>query len=318
VFFDLSGLPAIAANMRRKAQVDSWLTSVKTNAAKPYLMLPERKSVGDLPKLRKLEPEETYENLQNQQNAALNDGVLQAARAAMLVNHRLGGPDPNAGAAPVVAAPAPVQAAATVAALPVSGALMSGALPVGVGVPMQADGAQQFVPGYQDGMVVTQQDAAYYNRPQEMMVGAGGVPPAGPRPSASSTKHCIHPGCVKGAIGKLRLCIAHGGGKRCSEEGCNKAAQGQMPLCKMHGGGRRCKHPGCLRSARDRTDLCIGHGGGKRCIYNGCQTSARSGTIYCSLHDGVVKKHTTGVPYGVPGMMPPGGQMMPGGVYQAM
>ena len=101
-----------------------------------------------------------------------------------------------------------------------------------------------------------------------------------------------------GAIGKLRLCIAHGGGKRCSVAGCNKAAQGQKPLCKVsllsccgndpvpvatlnhlafvcwtwpafvvqaHGGGRRCKFEGCPRSARDRTDLCIGHGGGKRC-----------------------------------------------------
>jgi hypothetical protein len=34
--------------------------------------------------------------------------------------------------------------------------------------------------------------------------------------STSSTKNCIHLGCTKGAIGKLRLCIAHGGGKRCS------------------------------------------------------------------------------------------------------
>ena len=110
----------------------------------------------------------------------------------------------------------------------------------------------------------------------------------------ASTKSCIHPGCTKGAIGKLRLCIAHGGGKRCSVNGCNKAAQGQKPLCKAHGGGRRCKFEGCPRSARDRTDLCIGHGGGKRCLYNGCETSARSGTLYCSLHDGVVRKQVPG------------------------
>jgi len=112
----------------------------------------------------------------------------------------------------------------------------------------------------------------------------------------ASTKNCIHPGCTKGAIGKLRLCIAHGGGKRGSMQGCNKAAQGPTPLCKAHGGGRRCKFEGCPRSARDRTDLCIGHGGGKRCEYVGCQTSARSGTMYCSLHDGVVKKNVPGVP----------------------
>ena len=44
-----------------------------------------------------------------------------------------------------------------------------------------------------------------------------------------TTKLCQHPGgCRKGAIGKARMCIAHGGGKRClheSEEGvrdCNK------------------------------------------------------------------------------------------------
>lgn len=110
----------------------------------------------------------------------------------------------------------------------------------------------------------------------------------------SATKNCIHPGCTKGAIGKLRLCIAHGGGKRCSVQGCNKAAQGQRPLCKAHGGGRRCKYEGCPRSARDQTDLCIAHGGGKRCAYMGCQTSARSGTLYCSLHDGVVKKARPG------------------------
>lgn len=124
----------------------------------------------------------------------------------------------------------------------------------------------------------------------------------------SVTKNCIHPGCTKGAIGKLRLCIAHGGGKRCSVQGCNKAAQGQRPLCKAHGGGRRCKFDGCPRSARDRTDLCIAHGGGKRCVYMGCETSARSGTLYCSLHDGVVKK------------VPPGGVMyqvnVPGVEYQ--
>merc|ERR1719240_41482 len=89
----------------------------------------------------------------------------------------------------------------------------------------------------------------------------------------SSSKSCIHPGCTKGAIGKLRLCIAHGGGKRCTVAGCNKAAQGQKPLCKAHGGGRRCKYPDCPRSAR-----------------LGCTTSARSGTPYCSLHDGLMKK----------------------------
>ncbi len=118
----------------------------------------------------------------------------------------------------------------------------------------------------------------------------------------SAAKNCVHPGCTKGAIGKLKLCIAHGGGKRCSVAGCDKAAQGQQPLCKGHGGGRRCKHPGCPRSARDRTDLCIGHGGGKRCIYPGCSTSARSGTPYCSLHDGVQKKRAeaAGAPLGTP------------------
>lgn len=110
--------------------------------------------------------------------------------------------------------------------------------------------------------------------------------------SRSTSKNCIYPGCTKGAIGKLKLCIAHGGGKRCTVPGCNKAAQGQQPLCKAHGGGRRCQFPGCPRSARDRTNLCIGHGGGKRCAFVGCSTSARSGTLYCSLHDGVVKKHT--------------------------
>eukprot|EP00966_Prymnesium_polylepis_P073208 1699999-Prymnesium_polylepis.1 len=108
----------------------------------------------------------------------------------------------------------------------------------------------------------------------------------------SSSKNCVFPGCMKGAIGKMKLCIAHGGGKRCTVPGCNKAAQGQQPLCKAHGGGRRCQFPGCPRSARDRTDLCIGHGGGKRCAFVGCSTSARSGTLYCSLHDGVIKKHT--------------------------
>ena len=106
----------------------------------------------------------------------------------------------------------------------------------------------------------------------------------------TSSKSCVYLGCTKGAIGKLKLCIAHGGGKRCTVAGCNKAAQGQKPLCKAHGGGRRCKFPDCPRSARDRTDLCIGHGGGKRCALLGCSTSARSGTPYCSLHDGLMKK----------------------------
>ena len=128
----------------------------------------------------------------------------------------------------------------------------------------------------------------------------------------TSSKNCVYPGCMKGAIGKLKLCIAHGGGKRCTVPGCNKAAQGQQPLCKSHGGGRRCQFPGCPRSARDRTDLCIGHGGGKRCSFVGCSTSARSGTLYCSLHDGVVKKHT--VRMGVTadlGMAPDGGRSEP-------
>ena len=182
------------------------------------------------------------------------------------------------------------------------------------------DGAQQHAAQYTaDGQLVvaTASHGNYYGLPAEMMMAnAAGMPVGeGSQRGAASNKHCIHPGCTKGAIGKLRLCIAHGGGKRCSHEGCNKAAQGQKPLCKAHGGGRRCKHPGCPRSARDRTDLCIGHGGGKRCIYNGCETSARSGTIYCSLHDGVIKKHT-GVAYAVPGVMQaammPSHQMYPG------
>jgi len=135
-----------------------------------------------------------------------------------------------------------------------------------------------------------------YGMPQDVVMGMAHPVGGGRGAGGTSAKNCIHPGCTKGAIGKLRLCIAHGGGKRCTVQGCNKAAQGQKPLCKAHGGGRRCKHPGCPRSARDRTDLCIGHGGGKRCLYSGCVTSARSGTLYCSLHDGVVKKHVPGVP----------------------
>ena len=99
---------------------------------------------------------------------------------------------------------------------------------------------------------------------------------AGAAAARSGSKLCLHPGCSKGAIGKLKLCIAHGGGKRCEAPGCHKAAQGQKPLCKAHGGGRRCKFPGCPRSARDRTDLCIGHGGGKRCAFVGAFVLAAS------------------------------------------
>jgi len=140
-------------------------------------------------------------------------------------------------------------------------------------------------------------DAAYPYLGADLQHLGGGI---GNVRGGASSKNCIHPGCSKGAIGKLRLCIAHGGGKRCTVDGCNKAAQGQKPLCKAHGGGRRCTHPGCPRSARDRTDLCIAHGGGKRCVYAGCTTSARSGTIYCSLHDGVIKKQPPGVPVAFP------------------
>ncbi|KAL1523128.1 hypothetical protein AB1Y20_018084 [Prymnesium parvum] len=128
--------------------------------------------------------------------------------------------------------------------------------------------------------------------PQMQNMGYGARDSISHNNQRSNTKNCVYPGCTKGAIGKLKLCIAHGGGKRCTVPGCNKAAQGQQPLCKAHGGGRRCQFPGCPRSARDRTDLCIGHGGGKRCAFVGCSTSARSGTLYCSLHDGVIKKHS--------------------------
>jgi len=327
--------------MRRKAQVDGWLQSIKKENPKPYLALPERTGADDIPVLRKLESTETYATLQEAQTpAVLNAGVAMAARVAMMVNFRLGGTDPAA-APPASAVPSLVTAIPTpatgMAALPVAGAAVSTAMPGGMmqqngiptatGVPtdathpyaaMQYTADGQMLTAQQQHVVVAQaqEQAGYYNVPQQMMMtGADGMPiMAGGRPA--STKHCIHPGCTKGAIGKLRLCIAHGGGKRCSVDGCQKAAQGQKPLCKAHGGGRRCKHPGCPRSARDRTDLCIGHGGGKRCIYNGCQTSARSGTVYFSLHDGVIKKHT-GVTYTVPGMMPAG--MMPAnGMYPGM
>ena len=53
------------------------------------------------------------------------------------------------------------------------------------------------------------------------MVGVTAIPNGSSSVSArpSATKTCVHPGCTKGAIGKLRLCIAHGGGKRCSVQG---------------------------------------------------------------------------------------------------
>ena len=153
-----------------------------------------------------------------------------------------------------------------------AGQTADGALPTGMGAPM----------GGAMGVASQVHSAMFCGR--DMMSSSSA--------QRSSSKNCNYPGCMKGAIGKLKLCIAHGGGKRCTVPGCNKAAQGQQPLCKAHGGGRRCQFPGCPRSARDRTDLCIGHGGGKRCSFVGCSTSARSGTLYCSLHDGVVKKHT--------------------------
>ena len=84
-----------------------------------------------------------------------------------------------------------------------------------------------------------------------------GAPPLNVHTAAAAaarggSKLCVHPGCLKGAIGKLKLCIAHGGGKRCEAPGCHKAAQGQKPLCKAHGGGRRCKFPGCKPPSQPR------------------------------------------------------------------
>ena len=326
--------------MWRKQQVEEWQKAVPHAPPAPYLhSLAARTGDGSqpLPSLVASSSEESKPELNAAEGVSKAAAVVAALQSRVLRqapgNAAVVGPPPGVPGHPCAAsavqqqqmaaaaggASAEMQAAqaqaaahaAAIGAMPHTGAMPPGGMmmqqmpgmPPGAFV---ACGAQPMA--VQGGQMATLPDGTVGYIPDMMggmpmgaaMLGVGRPMHVAGRGGAS-TKNCIHPGCTKGAIGKLRLCIAHGGGKRCSYQGCNKAAQGQKPLCKSHGGGRRCKFEGCPRSARDRTDLCIGHGGGKRCCYVGCQTSARSGTMYCSLHDGVVKKT-------VP---PPGGVVVP-------
>ena len=112
--------------------------------------------------------------------------------------------------------------------------------------------------------------------------GAMGAMGSGHAPRGASAKNCIHPGCQKGAIGKLRLCIAHGGAL-CSRhspttfhglprpstashalsaqaEGAN--ANGWAATC-VCTGGKRCSYQGCNKAAQGQKPLCKAHGGGR-------------------------------------------------------
>ena len=307
---------SVAATMRRKMQVESWHRSVPNGVPEPYLcaLTPRTENGGALPSLRALRPGESNEVIKNELN--IQQGLQLVASTVAIVNARTTSHpsmNNNIVAAAANATAAAVASAAANAGINTSNMGMGGMpsmamaqanqMPSATGMPMPIMSGmtmQQATPLQGQMIVPTVVEQATFAQGYMSQDAMGLMGHSG---RTSSAKHCIHPGCTKGAIGKLRLCIAHGGGKRCSVAGCNKAAQGQKPLCKAHGGGRRCKHPGCPRSARDRTDLCIGHGGGKRCIYQGCTTSARSGTIYCSLHDGVIKKHT-GVQYAMGGVPP--------------
>ncbi|XP_020104293.1 uncharacterized protein LOC109721226 [Ananas comosus] len=62
-------------------------------------------------------------------------------------------------------------------------------------------------------------------------------------------KKCMFQGCSKGARGKSKLCIAHGGSQRCQKPGCNKGAESRTAFCKAHGGGKRCQKLGCIKTA---------------------------------------------------------------------
>ncbi|CAK9022538.1 Probable WRKY transcription factor 19 (WRKY DNA-binding protein 19), partial [Durusdinium trenchii] len=103
-------------------------------------------------------------------------------------------------------------------------------------------------------------------------------------------RRCEFEDCMKSAIGKSLLCIAHGGQrkKRCTEEGCEKGAL-KGGYCVSHGGGRRCEFEDCMKSASGRSSLCVAHGGGqpkKRvCGERGCQKWAQKGG-YCISHGG--------------------------------
>ena len=67
------------------------------------------------------------------------------------------------------------------------------------------------------------------------------TPGARPRKAAKKGRAaepmCEHPsGCDRAArSGKLRMCVAHGGGRRCEEPGCNRAARARSGgLCAKH------------------------------------------------------------------------------------
>lgn len=99
-------------------------------------------------------------------------------------------------------------------------------------------------------------------------------------------KKCMFNGCLKGARGASRLCIAHGGGQRCQKPGCNKGAESRTAFCKAHGGGKRCQMLGCTKSAEGKTEFCIAHGGGRRCVHSGCTKAARGRSGLCIRHGG--------------------------------
>jgi len=99
-------------------------------------------------------------------------------------------------------------------------------------------------------------------------------------------KRCSYEGCIKSATSGSNNCIEHGGGKRCTTEGCGKSAQGRTEKCIEHGGGNRCCIEGCNRSAIGKTTKCFRHGGGKQCAIDGCSKSAKGTTNKCKSHGG--------------------------------